>query len=416
MKGDWLEKVGLDVRDDPSPPPPVPPKKTPELMFDLPSESFDVLLNSRLLGNETPEPNGTKEFLVTSEKDHEEGQAQVEDMSSVVNCQSRSSASMLEDVTLSQDLNDTKVLTVPPRVIKKTAEELVKRLETSFNIVLPVILIYQRLVERLNEKLQTLSQIKITHLVLDGRLFPYENEAASHIVNQAYKSLLNQRLMKGASCVNQWTIDYVVNTILKEFVDCAVGCFNVFSSSPYAAEEISQELGLPELQDSDRQSRTNESRRRSQSAASRNLSAGSCSTILSESGLSELENLIQECCGSPDLSDLSDECSEIFTAYQNYRRYGPMKRPCTYLMKSAESPLEGSPDLSNSIPSVQVSEASEDLVENNEDLEIPACPDGTEDATTSRKTKKWRLRSRVFNFLRRVFCFGCIPSRHVEPL
>ncbi|KAL7861996.1 hypothetical protein SRHO_G00134370 [Serrasalmus rhombeus] len=368
MKGAWLEKAGLDVRDDPSPPPPVQPEKTLELMFDLPSESLDVLFNSHLLGNETPELNGTKEFLVTSEIDRKEGWTcpEVEDMSNVVNGQSRSSTAV-EDGTLSQDPNNW-ILTVPPRVIKKTAKELLKRLETSFNVALPVFLIYQRLVERLKEELQTLFQIEITPVVLDGRLFPYENEAASHIVNEAYKSLLKQRLMKGASCVNQWTIDYIVNTILKEFVDYALGCFNVFSSSPYAAEETSQEMGLPELQeDSDRH-------------------------------------------------DLSDECSEIFTAYQNYRQYGPTKRPCTYLVKSAESPLEGSPDLSNSIPSVQVSEASEDLVENNEDLEIPACADGTEDATTSRKTKKRRLRSRVFNFLRRVICFGCIPSRRVEPL
>ncbi|XP_036413155.1 uncharacterized protein LOC118797966 [Colossoma macropomum] len=185
-----------------------------------------------------------------------------------------------------------------------------------------------------------------------------------------------------------------------------------------AAEEASQGLELTEVQeDSDQQSRTNESRRRSESAASGNLSAWSCSTVLSEPGLSSFEDLIRECGGSPDLSDLSDECSEIFTGYQNYRRYGHVKRPGTYLVECAEFPLEGSPDLSGSIPAVQVTEVSEDSeVENNEDLETPACPDGTEDDTTSRKTKKRRLRSRVFNFLRRVFCFGCVPSRRVEPL
>ncbi|XP_036413759.1 uncharacterized protein LOC118798430 [Colossoma macropomum] len=419
MKGDWLEKVGLDVHDDPSPPPPVQPEKTPELTFDLPSESLDALFSARLLGNETPELNGVKEFLDTPEHEREEGQARVEEASSAADRRSRSSTAV-EEVALSRGPKDSKVLTVPPAVIRKTVEELVKRLESSFNFRVPVISLYERLVGRLVEELETLSQIRITHQVLGGRLFPDENGAVSQIVNEAYKSLLNERLMKGASCVDQWTIDYVANVILTVLVDYALGCFHVSSSSPDtdAAEEASQGLELTEVQeDSDQQSRTNESRRRSESAASGNLSAWSCSTVLSEPGLSSFEDLIRECGGSPDLSDLSDECSEIFTGYQNYRRYGHVKRPGTYLVECAESPLEGSPDLSSSIPAVQVTEVSEDSeVENNEDLETPACPDGTEDDTTSRKTKKRRLRSRVFNFLRRVFCFGCVPSRRVEPL
>ncbi|KAL6478907.1 hypothetical protein MHYP_G00123400 [Metynnis hypsauchen] len=417
IKGDWLEKVGLDVYDDPSPPPPVQPEKTPELTFDLPSESLDTLFSAHLLGNETPELNGFKEFLAIPEHEREKSQAQVKEVSSAADCQRRS-LTVVEEVTLNRGPKDSKVLTVPPTVIKKTAEELVKRLE-SFKAGVSVISVYERLVDRLMAELETLFQIKITHQVLGGRLFSDENGAISHTVNEAYKSLLNKHLMKGVSCVDQWTIDDVADAILTEFVDYALECFHVSSSSPDtdSAAEASQGWGLTEVQkDSDQQSRTNEFKRRSERAASTNLSAWSCSTVLSEPGLSEFEDLIRECGGSPDLSDLSDECSEIFEAFQNYRRYGPANRPGTYLVKRTESALEYSPDLSSSILAVQVTEASEDLVENNEDLETPAYPDGTEKATTCRKMKKQQLSSRVFNFLRRVFCFGCIPSRRVEPL
>ncbi|KAL7852280.1 hypothetical protein SRHO_G00180650 [Serrasalmus rhombeus] len=68
------------------------------------------------------------------------------------------------------------------------------------------------------------------------------------------------------------------------------------------------------------------SKGRCESAASTNLSTWSCSTVLSEPGLPEFEDLIRECAGSPDLNDLSGECSAIFTAYQNYRRYSPAER------------------------------------------------------------------------------------------
>ncbi|KAL7852304.1 hypothetical protein SRHO_G00180890 [Serrasalmus rhombeus] len=413
IKGAWLEKVGLDVFDDPSPPPPVQPETSPEMTFDLPSESLDTLFSAHLLGNETPEMNGIEEFLASPEHEREESQARVEVVSSAAGCHRRSPT--VEEVTLSRDPEDSKVLTVPPAVIKKIAEELVKRLE-SLKVGVLVVSLYERLVERLIDELETMSHIKITHQVLGGRLFSDENGAVSHIVSEAYKSLLNKRLTNGASYVDQWTIRHAVNAILIAFADYALGCFHVSGSSPDTdtAVNASQGLGFSEVQkDSDQRSRTNEFNGRSKSAASINLSTWSCSTILSEP---EFEDQIRECGGSPDHSDLSDECSEIYEAYQNYRRYGPTNRPGTYLVRCTESPLEDSPDLSSSTPAVQVTEASDHLEENKEDLETPAHPDGTEDTTAWRTKKKQRLSSRVFKFLRSVFCFGCIPSRRVEPL
>ncbi|KAL7867971.1 hypothetical protein SRHO_G00093550 [Serrasalmus rhombeus] len=352
-------------------------QKTPELMFDLPSKSLDALFDACLLENETPEPNGIKEVLVTSEQEREKGQAQVEEVSFAVNCQSRSSAEVEE---VSRDPKDSKIFTVPPSVIKKTHKELIKLLESSFNVevsVMCLMFLFKCLVEHLMEELETLSQIKITHQILGGWLFSDENEASSYIAHEAYKSLLNKHLMKGASC----------------------------------------ELEIPEVQeDSDQHSRVSESKRRSKSAASRNVSTLSCSTVISKLSSSEFEDLICECDGFPALSDLSDECSAIFTGYQNYRRYGYIKRPSTYLVKCVESSLEESPDLLSSIPAVQVTEVSENLMENNQDLEISACPYGTEDAIIPKQMKKWQLHYCIFSFLRRVFCHGCIPSHHVEPL
>ncbi|KAL6481901.1 hypothetical protein MHYP_G00099810 [Metynnis hypsauchen] len=417
IKGDWLEKVGLDLCDDPSPPPPVQPEKTSKLTFDLPSESLDTLFSARLLRNETPEVTGVKEFLAKPKHERKKSRARVEEVSSAADCHRRS-LTVVKEVDLIRGPKDSKALTVPPAVIKKIAEELVKRLE-SFKVGVPVISLCDRLVNRLMDDLQTMSHIKITHQVLGGRLFSDENGAISHIVNEAYKSLSNKRLKKGASYVDQWTIRHAVDAILIAFADYGLGCLHVSTSTTDTdtAMKASQGLGFPEVQkDSNQRSRTNEFNGRSKRAASTNLSTRSCSTILIEPGLSEFEDLIRECGGSPDLSELSDECSDIFEAFENYRRYGPANRPGTYLVRRAESPLEDSPDLSSSIPAVQVTEASEDLVENKEDLETPAYPDGTEDATACRKMKKQRLSSRVFNFLRRVFCFGCIPSRRVEPL
>ncbi|KAL7870581.1 hypothetical protein SRHO_G00080780 [Serrasalmus rhombeus] len=90
-------------------------------------------------------------------------------------------------------------------------------------------------------------------------------------------------------------------------------------------------------------------------------------------------------------------------------------------MSGAESPLDAWPDSSSSIPAVKVTEAT-CLQSDSEDsdkykgLEDPACPDGTTDSTPTR-AKKWKkLRTRISSFLRRVFCFGCLPSQCVVPL
>ncbi|KAL7858219.1 hypothetical protein AOLI_G00183210 [Acnodon oligacanthus] len=188
-------------------------------MFDLPGKSLDALFDACLLENETQEPNEINEVLVTSDLEREEGQAQVEEVSSAMN------------------------------LIKKTAKELIKPLESSFNVGVSVMFLYKCLVEHLMEELETLSQIKITHQILGGRLFSVENEATSYIANEAYKSLLNKHLMKGASCVNQWTMSHIA--ILKVFVDHALGCVEVSSSrdTAYTAEETLQDLEIPEVQE-----------------------------------------------------------------------------------------------------------------------------------------------------------------------
>ena len=85
------------------------------------------------MGKETPERNGIKEFLDTPEHEREEGQARVEEVSSAADRQSRS-LTAVEEVTLSRGPKDSKVLTVPPAVIRKTAEELAQRLESSFKV------------------------------------------------------------------------------------------------------------------------------------------------------------------------------------------------------------------------------------------------------------------------------------------
>ncbi|KAL7845378.1 hypothetical protein AOLI_G00235700 [Acnodon oligacanthus] len=396
IKVAWLEKVGLEEYDDPSPPAAVLPEKTPELTLNLSSESLDTLFSAHHLGNETPEV----EFLTTPEHEREESQAGVQEVSSAADCLS-SSLTEVEEVPLNRGPKDSKALTVPPAVIKKTAEELVKRLE-SFKFGVPVTSFCERLVNRLMDELKTMSHIRITHQVLGGRLFSEENRAVCHIVNEAYKSLLKKRQMKGASHFDRRMMKHAVDAILVAFADYALGCLLVSSCAPDSdtAVKASQGLGFPDVQ---RQSRTKESNGRSESAASANLSALSCSTDLSEPDLSDFEDLVRECDGSPDLtyvSDLSDDCSLIFEAYQDYRRYGPANRPGTYLVKCAESPLEDSPDLSHSTPAVQVTEVSESLLE-SEDLENPASTNDTADATTCRQMKKQRLSSRLCNFLRR---------------
>ncbi|KAL7870559.1 hypothetical protein SRHO_G00080560 [Serrasalmus rhombeus] len=99
------------------------------------------------------------------------------------------------------------------------------------------------------------------------------------------------------------------------------------------------------------------------------------------------------------------------------------KKPIRLLMSGAESPLEAWPHSLSSILAGKVTEAtclqgdSEDSdVEKYKGLEDPACPDGTTDSTPTR-AKEWKkLRTRISSFLRRVFCFGCLPSQCVVPL
>ncbi|KAL6460472.1 hypothetical protein MHYP_G00304380 [Metynnis hypsauchen] len=128
--------------------------------------------------------------------------------------------------------------------------------------------------------------------------------------------------------------------------------------------------GSPEVEE--------DSERRAKSATSL-----SCSTVLGE---------LEICGGSLDFSD--DKCSD----------------------KCSEFSLKDSTDFMNSILAVELNEASDNLVEKTEDVEIPGCANGTKDATTTGTKKKRPLRSRISRFLRRLFCCGCISSRHVVPI
>ncbi|KAL7857921.1 hypothetical protein AOLI_G00180230 [Acnodon oligacanthus] len=251
MMGDWLGKVGLDVYDDPSPPPPVQPEKTPELTFNLPSKSLDTLFSAHLLGNETPEPNGVKEFLATPEHEHEESQARVKEVSTAADYQS----SHQED----------------SRGAHKASG-------------VPVISLYERLMDRLMDELETLSHIKITH-----QLFSDENGAISHIVNEVYKRLLNKRLMKGASCFDPWAIDYAAGAILVVLTVLWYVC-----SSPVLPQTLTLLWRHHRSCLKFRRTQISSQERMSSKDGATNLSTWSCSTILSELGLSEFEDLIRK--------------------------------------------------------------------------------------------------------------------------
>ncbi|KAL7880856.1 hypothetical protein SRHO_G00031150 [Serrasalmus rhombeus] len=143
----------------------------------------------------------------------------------------------------------------------------------------------------------------------------------------------------------------------------------------------------------------------------------SCSTILSSRSPSV--ELIREGGGCPDLSE---ECSELFNAFQTCR-YSLERKPIRFVINGAESPLEAWPDTSSSMPAFKVNEAtcvqgdSEDSDEEQYDsLEVPTCPDGTTDSTRTTEKKWKKLRNRISSFLRRVFCCGCLPSQRVVPL
>ncbi|KAL7880857.1 hypothetical protein SRHO_G00031110 [Serrasalmus rhombeus] len=143
----------------------------------------------------------------------------------------------------------------------------------------------------------------------------------------------------------------------------------------------------------------------------------SCSTILSSRSPSV--ELIREGGGCPDLSE---ECSELFNAFQTCR-YSLERKPIRFVINGAESPLEAWPDTSSSMPAFKVNEAtcvegdSEDSDEEEYDsLEVPTCPDGTTDSTRTTEKKWKKLRNGISSFLRRVFCCGCLPSQRVVPL
>ncbi|KAI4878311.1 hypothetical protein NFI96_002773 [Prochilodus magdalenae] len=155
-------------------------------------------------------------------------------------------------------------------------------------------------------------------------------------------------------------------------------------------------------------------------AASGDLSVSSSGTVINE-----LKDLIRQCEESSD-----DECEVLYSGYQAYEG-NLFVRPRTYLVKPAKSPVSflSVHDGQESRATFLVKEAPEytaktpeDTMKTPEDIEVPACPDvasptgdSTKDATTTPTKKKRRLRTRIGNFLRKVFCFGCIPSAHVVP-
>ena len=128
----------------------------PEVTFDLPGETLDALFSARLLGNETPEP------------EHE--QVSSEDV----------------EKTLLEDPEDSKIL----RFFKKTAEELVRWLESIFCVRVSELYLYEHLVTHLMEEVEILAWIKVTFQAPDGRLFPDDIEAVSFIVSEVYKDFL----------------------------------------------------------------------------------------------------------------------------------------------------------------------------------------------------------------------------------
>ena len=125
------------------------------------------------MGNETPEPNVIKEFPVTADEEREEGQSEIKEVSSDAG-----------EETVCGDSKGSKILTVPPTIFKRTAEELVRRLESVYGGV-PLTFLHKSLVDSLIEEVELVDQIKVTDQVLNGRLFPDENEAIRHIVSEA---------------------------------------------------------------------------------------------------------------------------------------------------------------------------------------------------------------------------------------
>ncbi|XP_037393675.1 uncharacterized protein LOC108441297 isoform X2 [Pygocentrus nattereri] len=321
MKDNRMEKVGLGVHDGPPPPSAVQSERTPEV-------ALDAVFSARLLGNETPEP----EHEQVSSEDEEE--------------------------TLFGYPKDSKIL----RFFMKTAEELVRWLESTFLPQFPVWFLYEHLVGRLMEEVKMLAWINITFEASDAQLFPDEDDAVSYIISEVHEDLLNKPWRMEVSCFNEGLLYYITYAVMNAFINYTMFCCKAARTSPDTDLEEEGSQGEPEMQEL-------------------------CSTALSQRSPSKCEELIQELGGS---SDSSDECSETLTGFQTYKDR-LVKIPIRSLMTASEDPE----------------------VENPEDLEVPACANGTTGSTTTR-TKWKKLRSRISSFVRRVFLFGCVPSRRVS--
>ncbi|KAL6464505.1 hypothetical protein MHYP_G00268220 [Metynnis hypsauchen] len=118
MKDSWMEKVDLDMHDEPPPPSAVQREKTPV-------KTLDTLFSARLLGNDTPEP------------EHEE--VSLED----------------EEKTTCGDPEDSKIL----RFFKKTAKEVVRWLESAYQIRVPMLFLYEHLVHHLMDEVEILEWV-----------------------------------------------------------------------------------------------------------------------------------------------------------------------------------------------------------------------------------------------------------------
>ncbi|KAL7872570.1 hypothetical protein SRHO_G00075530 [Serrasalmus rhombeus] len=279
-----MEKVGLGVHDGPPPPSAVQSERTPEV-------ALDAVFSARLLGNETPEP----EHEQVSSEDEEE--------------------------TLFGYPKDSKIL----RFFMKTAEELVRWLESTFHPQFPVWFLYEHLVGRLMEEVKMLPWINITFEASDAQLFPDEDDAVSYIISEVHEDLLNKSWRMELSCFNEGLLYYITYAVMNAFINYTMFCCKAARTSPDTDLEEEGSQGEPEMQEL-------------------------CSTALSQRSPSKCEELIRELGGS---SDSSDECSETLTGFQTYKDR-LVKIPIRSLMTASEDPE----------------------VENPEDLEVPACANG----------------------------------------
>ncbi|KAI4893757.1 hypothetical protein NFI96_010259 [Prochilodus magdalenae] len=329
------------------------------------------------------DPLGKGIVLVTPVQEHKDADPQLEKVS-VSKAVSKLNLDDLEDDTRPYKLSsegeeggshDSEILTVSPRVINFAAQEVVKDLNSSFDVELPAGILYDCLLDNMMEELQILAGIKITAQVLGGRLFPDENNAISRIVREACESLSDGRWMRGAVCPDHWTVGCIADAILNAFVNYALECIQPRSSSPETdtVKDASLVLGLPELNTSapDSEQHSSIPGEKAENPVPTNTSAPSNTTKM---GSSEFEELITDFDRSADSNESElrdDDWSE--------------KPPVTVLPEPAESAQGDSSDVSHSIPVV-------------------------------RPKKKRRVLSRISKFFRRLFCFGCCPSIRVTPL